>query len=171
MRRPGEIAPAACTTDRPAPTALYDYAASRWVNGPAIPTIGGLQYDSTDGPGSILPDGNVLFDVSPCVYNAPIAFFRYNASSNALSPVPNVPNAANDSTFYTRLLALPNGQVLFNDGSRLVESVAFQPANHAKVVPTPLCGVGTRGLRAMRLDGQERAANARILAALEDSEV
>ena len=112
-----DIAPAPCTTQRPAPTALYDYAAGKWVNGPAIPTIGGLQYDSADGPGSILPDGNVLFDVSPCVYNAPIAFFLYNASSNTLSPVPNVPNAANDSTYYTRMLALPNGQVLFNDGS------------------------------------------------------
>ena len=59
----------------------------------------------------------MLFDVSPCVYNAPLAFFLYNASSNTLSPVPNVPNAANDSTYYTRMLALPNGQVLFNDGS------------------------------------------------------
>ncbi len=112
-----DIAPAPCTTHTPAPTALYDYAAGRWVKGPAIPTIGGLQYDSADGPGSILPDGNVLFDVSPCVYNAPLAFFLYNASSNTLSAVPNVPNAANDSTYYTRLLALPNGQVLFNDGS------------------------------------------------------
>ena len=54
---------------------------------------------------------------SPCVYNAPIAFFLYNAGTRQLSPVPNVPNAANDSTYYTRLLALPNGQVLFNDGS------------------------------------------------------
>jgi hypothetical protein len=112
-----DIPPKKCTTNRPAPTALYNYAAGRWVNGPAIPTIGGKQYDSADGPGSILPDGNVLFDVSPCVFFAPIVFFRYNASSNTLSPVPNVPNAANDSTFYTRLLALPNGQVLFNDGS------------------------------------------------------
>jgi len=112
-----EIAPVACTTKTPAPTARYDYAAGKWVNGPAIPTIGGLQYDSADGPASILPDGNVLFDVSPCVYNAPIAFFQYKASSNTLSAVPNVPNAANDSTYYTRLLALPNGQVLFNDGS------------------------------------------------------
>ncbi|HEX4059975.1 MAG TPA: hypothetical protein VHY58_03050 [Streptosporangiaceae bacterium] len=116
-----EIAPAACTTHRPAPTALYDYAARRWVKGPVIPTIGGLQYDSADGPGSILPDGNVLFDVSPCVYNAPIAFFLYHASSNTLTPVPDVPNAANDSTYYTRLLALPNGQVLFGDGSRRME--------------------------------------------------
>jgi hypothetical protein len=117
----GAIAPAPCTTRSPAATALYDYAARRWVNGPSIPTIGGLQYDSADGPGSVLPDGNVLFDVSPCVYNAPIAFFLYNASSNTLSRVPNVPNAANDSTYYTRMLALPNGQVLFNDGSNQME--------------------------------------------------
>jgi hypothetical protein len=112
-----EEPPAPCTTSRPAPTALYNYAARRWVNGPLIPTIGGKQYDSADGPGSILPDGNVLFDVSPCVFFAPIEFFQYNAKSNTLSPVPNIPNAANDSTFYTRMLALPNGQVLFNDGS------------------------------------------------------
>ena len=35
--------------------------------------------------------------------------------------MPNVPNAADDSTYYTRLVALPNGQVLFNDGSRQME--------------------------------------------------
>jgi hypothetical protein len=84
----------------------------------AKPThIGGMQQDATDGPASILPDGNVLFDVGPCVYNAPLAFFLYNASSNTISAVPNIPNAANDSPYYTRMLALPNGQVLFNDGS------------------------------------------------------
>lgn len=116
-----DIAPATCTTHTPAPTALYEYAKHRWVKGPSIPTIGGLQYDSADGPGSILPDGNVLFDVSPCVYDAPLAFFLYNASTNSLSAVPDVPNAATDSTYYTRLLALPNGQVLFDDGSRTME--------------------------------------------------
>ena len=71
----GAEAPAACTATKPAATALYDAANGRWLNGPPIPTIGGLQYDSADGPGSVLPDGNVLFDASPCVYNAPIAFF------------------------------------------------------------------------------------------------
>jgi hypothetical protein len=59
----------------------------------------------------------VLFDVSLCVFQAPLAFFLYNAGSRTLSPVPNIPNTANDSTFYTRMLALPNGQILFNDGS------------------------------------------------------
>lgn len=112
-----DIPPKPCTTRRPAPTAVYDYSAGKWLKGPAIPTIGGMQYDSADGPASILPNGNVLFDVSPCVFNAPITFFVYNAGSRTLSPVPNIPNAANDSTFYTRMLALPNGQILFNDGS------------------------------------------------------
>jgi hypothetical protein len=116
-----EIAPEACTTHKPAATALYDYAEGRWVKSPPIPTIEGEQYDSADGPGSVLPDGNVLFDVSPCVYSAPLAFDLYNAASNTISAVPDVPNAANDSTYYTRMLALPNGQVLFNDGSNEME--------------------------------------------------
>jgi hypothetical protein len=116
-----EIAPEACTAHKPAATALYDYAQGRWVKGPSIPTIEGEQYDSADGPGSVLPDGNVLFDVSPCVYSAPLAFDLYNAASNSITPVADVPNAANDSTYYTRMLALPNGQVLFNDGSNQME--------------------------------------------------
>jgi len=110
--------PEECTTHKPAATALYDYATGKWSNGPSIPTIEGLQCDSGDGPGSILPDGNVLFDVSPCVYSSPLAVYLYNAASNTLSAVPN---AANDSTYYTRMLALPNGQVLFNDGSDQME--------------------------------------------------
>jgi hypothetical protein len=113
--------PEACTTHKAASTALYDFATASWKKGPSIPTIEGLQYDSADGPGAALPDGNVLFDVSPCVYNTPLAFYLYNASSNSLSAVPDVANAANDSTYYTRMLDLPNGQVLFNDGSEKME--------------------------------------------------
>ncbi len=153
--------PAACATHTPAATALYDYAAGRWVNGPAIPTIGGLQYDATDGPASILPDGNVLFDVGPCVYNSPLAFYLYDASSNTLSPVPDVPNAANDAPYYTRLLALPNGQVLFDDGSgqmlvytaggtpnpawapsiTLISSTSLAPGKTASLSGTQLAGL------------------------------
>jgi len=116
--------PTPCTTDAPTQTALYQYqpgTAGTWTAGPEIPAIGGQQMDSTDGPGSILPDGNVLFDVSACVYNAPTHFFVYNAGSNTLTQVPDVPNAANDSSYYTRMLALPNGQILFNDGSNQME--------------------------------------------------
>jgi hypothetical protein len=116
--------PTPCTTDAATQTALYQYqagTAGTWTAGPAIPAIGGEEYDSTDGPGSVLPDGNVLFDASACVYNTPTHFFVYNASSNTIAQIPDVPNAPSDSSFYTRMLALPNGQVLFNDGSSQME--------------------------------------------------
>jgi hypothetical protein len=117
-------APATCTTDAKTQTALYHYkagTAGTWSAGPEIPAIGNEEYDSTDGPGSVLPDGDVLFDASACVYNAPTHFFIYHASSNTLTRVRDVPNAPNDSSYYTRMLALPNGQVLFNDGSSQME--------------------------------------------------
>jgi len=63
----------------------------------------------------------VLFDVGACVYNSPTHFFIYDASSNALTQIPDVPNAPNDAPYYTRFLALPNGQVLFDDGSSQME--------------------------------------------------
>jgi hypothetical protein len=67
--------PTPCTTDEETQTALYQYKTGGWTAGPEIPTIDGQEMDSTDGPGSILPDGNVLFDVSACVYNTPTHFF------------------------------------------------------------------------------------------------
>jgi hypothetical protein len=117
-------APTTCTTDAKTQTALYHYkarTAGTWTAGPEIPAIGGEEYDSTDGPGSILPDGNVLFDASACVYNTPTHFFLYHASSNTLTQVPDVPNAPNDTSYATRFLALPNGQVLFDDGTGQLE--------------------------------------------------
>ena len=116
--------PTPCTTDATTQTALYQYkagTAGTWTAGPEIPAIGGEEYDSTDGPGSILPDGNVLFDASACVYNTPTHFFVYNASSNTLTQIPDAPNAQNDTSYHTRMLALPNGQVLYNDGSSEME--------------------------------------------------
>jgi hypothetical protein len=117
-------APTACTTNASTQTALYQYkagTAGTWTAGPEIPAIDNQQFGSADGPGSVLPDGNVLFDVSACVYNTPTHFFVYNASSNSLTQIPDVPNAPNDSSYYTKMLALPNGQVLFNDGSSQME--------------------------------------------------
>jgi hypothetical protein len=106
-----------CTTDAPTQTALYDYSTGSWSAGPEIPAVGGQEMDSTDGPASTLPDGDVLFDAAACVYQTPMHFFLYNSSANSITQIPDVPNAPNDSAFYTRMLNLPNGQVLFNDGS------------------------------------------------------
>jgi hypothetical protein len=157
-----------CTTDAKAQTALYHYKAGTvgsWSAGPEIPTFSGLQYDSADGPGSILPDGNVLFDVSKCVYQAPTHFFLYSAGSNAPTQVPDVPNAPNDSTYNTRLLALPNGQVLFDDGSKQMEvytaggtpKTAWEPSI-TSLNTTSLAQGGTYSLSGKQLAGLDQGA-------------
>jgi len=112
-----QIPPTPCTTNTPTQNALYNFKTGTWTAGPEIPVIGNQSFGSTDGPGSVLPDGNVLFDASACVYNTPTHFFVYHASSSTLTQIPDVPNAPNDTSFATRMLALPNGQVLFNDGT------------------------------------------------------
>jgi hypothetical protein len=90
-----------------------------WVQGPSFPVIGGKQLDAADAPAALLPDGNVLCDVSPGAYNAPTYFFEFNGST--LTQVPGPPNAPVDSSFYGRMLVLPTGQILFTDGSDDVE--------------------------------------------------
>jgi hypothetical protein len=157
--------PTKCTTDLPTQTALYNYQAAKWTAGPEIPAIDGQEMDSTDGPGSILPDGNVLFDVGACVYNAPMHFFVYHAASNTLTQVPDVPNAPNDAPYYTRLLALPNGQVLFNDGSNQMEvytaggkpSSAWAPSIKF-LSSTTLAPGGTYSLSGTQLAGLDQGA-------------
>ncbi len=161
-------APTPCTTDAPTQTALYTYqagTAGTWTAGPEIPAIGGEEYDSTDGPGSILPDGNVLFDASACVYNTPTHFFLYNASSNTITQIPDVPNAANDSSYYTRMLALPNGQVLFNDGSDQMEVYTAGGTPNPSWAPsisslssTTLAPGGTYSLSGRQLAGLDQGA-------------
>jgi hypothetical protein len=160
--------PTACTTNAPTQTALYTYkagVASAWTAGPEIPAIGNQEYDSTDGPSATLPDGNVLFDASACVYNTPTHFFLYTASSNTLTQIADVPNAPNDSSYYTRMLDLPNGQVLFNDGSNQMEvytaggtpKASWQPSINW-LSSTTLAPGGTYALAGKQLAGLDQGA-------------
>jgi hypothetical protein len=160
--------PTTCTTDAKTQTALYHYkagTAGTWTAGPKIPAIGDEEYDSTDGPASILPDGNVLFDVSACVYNTPTHFFLYHASSNSLTQVPDVPNAPNDTSFATRFLALPNGQVLFDDGTSHMEvytaggtpTASWEPSITSLSSRTLVPG-GTYALSGRQLAGLDQGA-------------
>jgi hypothetical protein len=111
--------------------AIYNTITKTWAAGPDFPNIAGEgQYDIADGPASLLPNGNVLCVASPGVFNSPSRVFEWNGST--LTEVPRPPGAVSDSSFNTRLLLLPNGQVLFDDGSNDVEiytpSGTFNPA-------------------------------------------
>jgi outer membrane protein assembly factor BamB len=113
-------------------TAIYNTATGVWSAGPTIPSSQGVE----DGPAAILPDGNVLFDAgpqSPC-YSAPSSFYEFNGTS--LTAVPGPSRAASDPTYVGRMLVLPNGQILFTDGSTTVEVYAASGTYQSAWQPT-----------------------------------
>jgi len=84
---------------------------------------------AADAPSALLPDGNVLMAVGPidatCLPNVnkpwmpPSIFFEFDGTS--LTQVNAPPNAVNDLAFDGRLLDLPNGQIMWTDGTGDVE--------------------------------------------------
>ena len=80
-------------------TGVYNVAAGTWAAGPDFPVSGGEQLIESDGPGTLLPSGNVLVQAS----NSREAFvFEFDGAR--LNPVPF------GGCFYS--LLLPTGQVL-----------------------------------------------------------
>lgn len=92
-------------------TAIYNTATGVWTAGPVF--SGTL--DVADGPAALLPNGNVLVDASPGIFNSGSLFFEFNGTS--LVSVPKPPNASGEPSFVGRMLVLPTGQILFTDGS------------------------------------------------------
>jgi hypothetical protein len=107
LRPNGTVIAAGATTNN----AVYDIATATWS---AAPKFGGA-LDVADGPAALLPDGNVLFDTSPGIYNAGTHFFEWDGT--LFHAVPGPPNAAIDSSFYGNMVVLPTGQILFTDFS------------------------------------------------------
>jgi hypothetical protein len=111
-------------------SSIYDVARHAWSLGPTLPkSPQGFQYTAQDGPGALLPNGDVLVAASGGPENGgysapPVAFFRFDGSR--FNAEPTIPNAAFDSSGSISLLVLPTGQVLAVDGSLDVE--IFTPA-------------------------------------------
>jgi hypothetical protein len=105
-------------------TAIFTPAAPvAWTNGPSIPSPDGgkTQLGTIDGPGAIVPNGNVLVGAGPLSnpgnYNPPVSYFEFDGTQ--FNPTAAPPNN-NCPTYLTRLLLLPNGDVFFareNDSS------------------------------------------------------
>ena len=95
-------------------TALYSPLNS-WITGPTLPT--GLNVE--DGPAAMLPNGHVLFGASPGSTGLGLQYFEFDGTQLLGTASPS--RAASDATFFTSLLVLPTGQVLFVDGSTTVQ--------------------------------------------------
>jgi hypothetical protein len=111
LRPDGTVIAAGATINN----AIYTVSTGKWK---AAPKFGGA-LDVADGPAALLPNGNVLFDASPGVYNLGTKFFEWDGS--AFHSVPGPPNAAADSSYYGNMVVLPTGQILFSDFSTDVE--------------------------------------------------
>lgn len=99
--------------------AVYNVNRGTWTQTAGFPVVNGSQLDVADGPSALLTNGNVMIPASPGLYNAPASYFVFDGAS--LTSIAAPPNAPNDSTYNTRLLVLPTGQVMETDGSRDVE--------------------------------------------------
>ena len=118
LRPDGTVFYAGATTNN----AIYNTITRTWSSAPKF----GGTLDIADGPAALLPDGNVLLDTSPGVFNPGSKFFEWDG--RALHPVPGPPNAPSDPSYYGSMLVLPSGRILFTDGSPDVE--IYVPAGH-----------------------------------------
>jgi hypothetical protein len=96
-------------------TATYSAAAMpQWANGADLPMQGNANIGVVDGPAALLVDGNILFSAGPIDaagdFLSPCFFFEFDGTTfNRTSDPPN----SGCPTFITRLLLLPNGDVMF----------------------------------------------------------
>jgi hypothetical protein len=139
-------------------TAIYDSNTGTWTAGPDFPDA----LDIADGPASLLPNGNVLLDTSPGIFNPPTYFFEFDGSN--LNPVPGPPNASGDSSYYGNMLILPTGQILFTDFSDDIEiytsTGTYDPAwaPRIKSAPANVSPGGSYVISGMQFNGFSQGA-------------
>ena len=91
-------------------TAIYDTNSKSWTAGPDFPD--GL--DVADGPAALLPNGNVLVQASPGIFNLGSKFLEWNGSTFTNVTGGNT-DAPNVSSYFGNMLVLPTGEILWTD--------------------------------------------------------
>jgi len=98
------------------------YSAPNWSNGPDLPDQEGQPIGVLDGPAALLVNGNILFGAgfhgldAAGNYSNPSFYFEFDGAFHKTNDPPN----SGCYTMDTRLLLLPNGDVMFcrdNDSS------------------------------------------------------
>ena len=91
-------------------TATYDTNTHSWTAGPDIPD----EMDVADGPAALLPDGNVLFQASPGIFNSPSKFFEWDGTAYH-DVTSNNTDAPLIPSYVGNMLVLPTGEILYTD--------------------------------------------------------
>jgi hypothetical protein len=101
-----------------------------WVAGPDIPLVGRQTMVSNDCPASLMPNGKVLVTAANFKQNdwgSPVFFFEYDPASNTIAQAPTpvnngvFPYPQYPGLYWSRMMLLPSGQVLFSASSKNVQ--------------------------------------------------
>jgi hypothetical protein len=142
---------------------IYDQATKTWTAAPDSPLVGNVRLDSADGPGVLLPNGNVLLAMSPGVFKNGTHMLEWTGT--AFTEVAAPPKAASNSSYHQNFMLLPTGEVLLTDFSNDIEM--YRPTVRTPVsaaVPVinsissfTLVRGSTASLTAQRLNGLSEA--------------
>jgi hypothetical protein len=121
-------------------TSIYDTQTGTWTPGPDFPS----NRDSADGPAALLPNGNVLVQVSPGIFKPGSKFFEWNGFS--LLAVPAPPPAHGESSYLGNMLVLPTGEILWTDISGNAWVYSSSGAPNPAWAPTILGGPPVRNI-------------------------
>jgi hypothetical protein len=141
-------------------SAIYHTRTGHWTSGPNFPMLGSQQLGVADGPSSLLTDGTVMVPASPGIFKTPASFYIFNGRK--IKPIAGPPNEGNDSTYNIRLLLLPTGQVLEDDGSSDIEiytpsHLSTNNAPSIKSVPSTLMHGNTYKISGRLFNGMSQA--------------
>jgi hypothetical protein len=93
-------------------TAIFDTKTAKWAAGPDFPNGNNM----ADAPAAVLPDGNILCETSPGIFNPPVSFYEFDGTK--FNSAPNPKHTGNkqqklNTSYVGRLLVLPTGQILY----------------------------------------------------------
>jgi len=116
-------------------TATYSVSAGTWTAGPDEPKLGSVFETTEDAPAVVLPDGNVLAQLSPgyscgSPFCSPSHFFEYNGTTWTQVSDPVSGQAASDASYEGRLMPVTNGDALWTSDNGDVE--VYEPSGKAK---------------------------------------
>ena len=152
-------------------TSIYDSNTGTWSVGPELPEApDGSRMTVQDGPGALIPNGNVLIAVTggPKFHASPISgppayFFEFDGTN--LIPEPAIPNAAIDLSSYINFLVLPTGEILAADGSKDIELYTPDDTSHNPAwepvissAPSTVSPGGSYTITGMRFNGMSQAS-------------
>jgi Kelch motif len=104
-------------------TAIYTPSGNNnpgsWIAGPNFPSVGTNAQGMFDAPGAMLVDGKILLVTGTAgTFNGPVYFFEYDFAANRFAQIIGPTGASFAAApYYTKLLDLPDGTVLWECGS------------------------------------------------------